>query len=157
MRAVACRTGRRRGGTARSGGGLRAGRGCLTADPPPLDEPAQPLRFGIDPAARPAPSAAPRARSRREDPAAARDALEALQPPRRTLVVRLNRLFMSDGAPGSAASRGSHGATRAPGFEVESQVRYHPHRAQEGDMRGLEAVRAPGDDGARRATRRSSR
>ena len=65
----------------------------------------------------------------------ARDAtLARLRPPRRTLVIRLNRLFMSDGD--AAIDRFARRAARygRRGFAVESQIRYHPAPEQEGDI-----------------------
>ncbi|GAC1436719.1 MAG: hypothetical protein NVSMB51_08760 [Solirubrobacteraceae bacterium] len=51
------------------------------------------------------------------------------------LVLRLNRLFESDGAAAIARYRSlAHHFTRR-GFEVELQVRYHPSAAQNGDLR----------------------
>jgi hypothetical protein len=62
-------------------------------------------------------------------------ALHRLHPRDRTLVVRLNRLFMSDGERGIRRFARRARAYARQGFRVESQVRYHPTSAQEGDMR----------------------
>jgi hypothetical protein len=110
---------------------------CLSATPPPASAPPAPLRFGITPAlAGTAGSAQGSALA--EDPVQALAALRALQPPGRRLVVRLNRLFESDGQP--AIDRFAAQARRygAAGFDVESQVRYHPGPGQEGDMAAWE-------------------
>ena len=61
-------------------------------------------------------------------------ALGALDPPGRELVMRINRVFESDGRAGidTAVSLEKHYSQL--GFGVESQVRYHPTDAQNGDM-----------------------
>lgn len=106
---------------------------CFTADPPAIDEPAHPLRFGTSPEA-----AGTVGSSQGEvDPVdvdAQDAALNRLEPPRRTLVIRLSRMFMSDGrqAIASLARRARHFTKQ--GFKVEAQVRYHPNEEQEGRM-----------------------
>jgi hypothetical protein len=109
------------------------GGGCLQADPPPLDEPAHRLRFGTTPQLAGTVGGA-QGEVAPEDPAAALVALERLQPPRRTLVIRLNRLFMSDGRAGIRRFVKLARRYSRAGFAVESQVRYHPTAAQEGRM-----------------------
>jgi len=52
----------------------------------------------------------------------------------RTLRVRLNRLFQSDGAAGIREFRRMARHYSALGLEVELQVRYHPAPEQEGDI-----------------------
>jgi hypothetical protein len=106
---------------------------CLVAEPPtPMTAP-KPLRFGITPqlagtVGESQGAVAP------EDPGARDRALKRLRPPAKTLVIRLNRLFMSDG--NTAIDRFARRARRygRQGFEVESQIRYHPAPEQEGDM-----------------------
>jgi hypothetical protein len=110
---------------------------CLDADPPPVSAPAHPLRFGITPqlagtAGGSQGEAAP------EDPERALDALHRLQPPRRRLVIRLNRLFESDGQAGIDHFVELADRYRREGFVVESQIRYHPAPDQEGDMAAWE-------------------
>lgn len=91
------------------------------------------LRFGIDPGiagsavpGTPAPVA--------DDPARDLAAVKALRPPHRKLVIRLNRLFWSDGQAGiDQFKRLVAGYARA-GFDVELQVRYHPGTGQAGDI-----------------------
>jgi len=106
---------------------------CFTADPPAITKPAHPLRFGTSPEA-----AGTVGSSQGEvdpvDVEAQDDALKRLEPPQRTLVIRLSRMFMSDGkqAIASLARRARH-FTRQ-GFKVEAQVRYHPSEEQEGRM-----------------------
>lgn len=108
--------------------------GCLTAEPPTASVAATALRFGITPQL-----AGTVGESQgdvvAEDPRARDAAMARLRPPRRTLVVRLNRLFMSEGD--AAIERFARRAARygRRGFEVESQIRYHPAPEQEGDIR----------------------
>jgi hypothetical protein len=69
-----------------------------------------------------------------DDPTRDLAAVKALAVPRRALVVRLNRLFWSDGQGGiKRFEREVTSYTRA-GFPVELQVRYHPTSAEEGDI-----------------------
>ena len=53
--------------------------------------------------------------------------------------MRLNRLFMSDGRAGIDRFAELAEQYRREGFEVESQIRYHPAPEQEGDMAAWEA------------------
>jgi hypothetical protein len=106
---------------------------CLTADPPPVTKPAHPLRFGITPGAAGSVgggqgTVAP------EDDAQALAALRELRPGGRALVMRLNRLFWADGDEGIARFAGLVDKYAAAGFQVESQVRYHPPEGKEGDI-----------------------
>jgi len=107
---------------------------CLTAEPPPASLPPQQLRFGITPQLAGTVGES-QGGAAAEDPRARDAALLRLRPRRRTLVVRLNRLFMSDGDAGIErfARRAARYARK--GFAVESQIRYHPAPEQEGDMR----------------------
>ena len=111
---------------------------CLSADPPALTAPPGPLRFGITPQLAGTAGGA-QGEVAPEDPAKALDALHALEPPRRTLVMRLNRLFMSDGRAGIDRFVALAEQYRREGFDVESQIRYHPAPEQEGDMAAWEA------------------
>jgi hypothetical protein len=106
---------------------------CVSATPPPPTEPARRLRFGITPQLA-GTAGQTQGEVVAENPAARDRALERLRPRRRQLVIRLNRLFMSDGdrAIDRFARRARHYARR--GFEVESQIRYHPAPEQEGDI-----------------------
>lgn len=115
---------------------------CLTAPVPPQSAPPEPLRFGITPLLAGS-AGSTQGAVRPEDPARAAAALRDLQPPGRRLVMRINRVFESDGQAGlDRAARLADGYARA-GFDVESQVRYHPSAAQDGDMGAWEAyVRA---------------
>ena len=53
----------------------------------------------------------------------------------RSFTVRLNRLFMEDGAEGIARFRRMALHYASLGFRVELQVRYHPAEAQNGNIR----------------------
>ena len=105
---------------------------CLTADAPAITEPA--IRCGSAPAWRPRGRWARRREVDPVDVEAQDAALQRLEPPRRTLVIRLSRMFMSDGraAIASLARRARHFTQQ--GFKVEAQVRYHPSEEQEGRM-----------------------
>ncbi|MEA2124002.1 MAG: hypothetical protein QOI80_784 [Solirubrobacteraceae bacterium] len=112
---------------------------CLTADPPPLTVPAQPLRFGITPGAAGTAGVAQADGAPRDEPRL-HQALRELRG-RRELVLRLNRLFWSDGDAGIA--RFGKLIRSYAGFRVEVQLRYHPPGGHEGDIAGWEAfVRA---------------
>ena len=107
--------------------------GCLTADPPPITTPAHALRFGITPgtagsAGAGQGAAAPFDRDR------AIAALGELRTPGRDLVLRLNRLFWSDGAAGIERFAQDVDAYAAAGLRSEVQVRYHPPESAEGDI-----------------------
>jgi hypothetical protein len=128
-----------------------SGGSCLTADPPPPGE-VQPLRFGITP------RLAGSAGATQEDPAPEDltkniEALEALRPKRRKLVLRLNRLFWSDGTPGIKEMGRLIRRYALAGFRSEIQVRYHPPDGHEGDIEGFEQFVA---DAVRRLGRRQA-
>src|SRR5690349_11886314 len=106
---------------------------CLSANPPPLAAPAHPLRFGITPLAAGSAGAAQRP-PEPEDPAAALRELRVLRPDGRQLILRLNRMLMSDGEAGVRHFAGLVDDYARAGFDSELQVRYHPAPAQEGDM-----------------------
>jgi hypothetical protein len=111
---------------------------CLTADPPPVTTPPQPLHFGITPG--PAGSAgAGQGTVAPVDERAETRALEQLRPPGRALVLRLNRLFWSDGDGGIARFAALVDHYAAAGFESEVQVRYHPPEGAEGDIDAWDA------------------
>jgi hypothetical protein len=119
------------GASAQEGGGS-----CLSTDPPPPGE-ITPIRFGITTRLagtagtaqeEPAP----------EDPAKTIAALERLRPKRRQLVLRLNRLFWSDGVPGIRRFGKLVRRNALAGFKSEIQVRYHPPEGAEGDIAGFE-------------------
>lgn len=125
-------------GIAASGPSIAGGAGngdpCLTADPPATHAPSRRLRFGITPQLAGTVGTAQGA-AVAESAAKRIAALRKLRPAKRVMVVRLNRLFMSDGVKGIRRfARLARRYGRA-GFRVESQVRYHPRAEQEGDMR----------------------
>jgi hypothetical protein len=91
------------------------------------------LRFGIDP--QPAGTAgASQSPVAPVDQAKTLAALRALRPPGTELVLRLNRLFESDGAAGIRRFRGLVRRDDRAGFDSEIQVRYHPSVAEVGNM-----------------------
>jgi hypothetical protein len=106
---------------------------CLSAAPPPVSAPAKPLRFGITPLAAGS-AGATQAQPKPEDPQAAIRELRRLRPPRKQLVLRLNRMLMSDGESGLQHFAGLVDSYARQGFDSELQVRYHPGPGQEGDM-----------------------
>src|SRR5947209_2188832 len=69
-----------------------------------------------------------------DDPARDEAAVRALRPAGRILVVRLNRLFESDGDAGIARFAAEARRYGRDGMEVEIQVRYHPSAAENGDL-----------------------
>jgi hypothetical protein len=95
--------------------------------------PGVPLRFGVDPGLAGSTGGAQLA-SKPDDAARDLEAVQALRPPGRVLVLRLNRLFWSDGDAGIARFKAEATRYTKAGFEVELQVRYHPTRAEEGDI-----------------------
>ena len=106
---------------------------CLTTDPPPVTEPAHGLRFGITPGAAGSvgtgqASVAP------IDEAKETAALQGLRPPRRELVLRLNRLFWADGEAGIDRFAALVERYAAAGLSSEIQVRYHPPEGAEGNI-----------------------
>ncbi len=113
--------------------------GCLTApDDLGAAKPPHALRFGITPQIA-GTAGTSQGDSVPEDDAKGLDALRALRPPGRELVLRLNRLFESEGIRGIAAFANKVDAYASAGFTSEVQVRYHPSPAQEGDMESWEA------------------
>jgi hypothetical protein len=111
----------------------RPGDLCLTADPPPVSAPAHDLRFGITPLAAGS-AGVTQAQPKPENPGAAKAELARLRPPRRQLVLHLNRMLMSDGEAGVRRYAGLVDEYAKAGFDTEVQVRYHPAAGQEGDM-----------------------
>ena len=110
---------------------------CFTADPPPVTKPAHPVRFGITPGAAGSVGGS-QAAVAPEDDGQALAALRDLRPGGRALVMRLNRLFWADGDEGIARFAGLVDKYAAAGFQVESQVRYHPPEGKEGDIAAWE-------------------
>jgi hypothetical protein len=106
---------------------------CLTVPVPPVSAPARPLRFGITPLLAGSAGGVQQP-SAPDDPARDAAALRALRPAKRTLVMRINRVFESDGRTGIKRAVSLARRYARMGFGVESQVRYHPSDAQNGDM-----------------------
>ena len=106
---------------------------CLTADPPAISAPAEPVRFGITPL-----TAGSAGVSQLEPKpairAAERSALNDLRPQGKQLVLRLNRMFMADGIEGIRRYAKLVDRYARWGFDTELQVRYHPAAEDEGDM-----------------------
>jgi hypothetical protein len=92
-----------------------------------------PLRFGIDPELAGSVGSIQTA-SKPESETQRVAALDALRPPGKELVLRVNRLFWSDGEDGIRSFQQLIARDTAAGFDVEMQVRYHPTTAEEGDM-----------------------
>jgi hypothetical protein len=92
-----------------------------------------PLRFGIDPGLAGS-AGGVQLPSTPDNPAKDLAAVKALAPAGRQLVVRLNRLFWSDGQAGIDAFKQQVATYTRAGFEVELQVRYHPPSGQAGDI-----------------------
>src|SRR5215212_5008816 len=84
---------------------------CLSADPPPVTSRAHALRFGITPQLAGS-AGSTQGEAVPEDPAKTVAALHRLEPKRRHLVLRLNRLFWSDGRRASSASPRRSTSTR---------------------------------------------
>lgn len=106
---------------------------CLKPRLPPITRPAEPLRFGV------APLAAGSAGAVQTPPVPADRALairrlRSLEPARRTLVLRLNRMFWSAGVRGVRRYARIVDRFAAAGFDSELQVRYHPPAGEAGDM-----------------------
>jgi hypothetical protein len=92
-----------------------------------------PLRFGIDPGLAGS-AGGVQLPATPDNPAKDLAAVNALAPPGRRLVVRLNRLFFSDGQAGIDTFKALVARYARAGFEVELQVRYHPSSGEAGDI-----------------------
>jgi hypothetical protein len=106
---------------------------CLSSPPAGRTRPSRRLRFGVTPRLAGSEGAS-------QQPAVPVDgrqtqaALHDLEPARRTLVLRLNRLFSADGRAGIRRFARQVDRHARDGFNSEVQVRYHPRPAREGDM-----------------------
>ena len=95
--------------------------------------PARTLRFGIDPELAGS-AGSTQQRATPVNQAKTLHALRALTPPGKELVLRINRLFESDGEAGIRRfERIINRYTRA-GYDTELQVRYHPSVRQRGKI-----------------------
>ena len=119
------------------GAQAQSGDQCLTADPPPISASPHRLRFGVTPLAAGS-AGVSQLQPKPANEAAATGALQRLRPGRRQLVLRLNRMFMSDGEAGIRRYAAIVDRYEAAGFDAELQVRYHPGPGQEGDMAAWE-------------------
>jgi hypothetical protein len=99
---------------------------------------AGPLRFGVDPGLAGSVGGM-QLPSVPDDAAKDLQAVQALRPAGRVLVVRLNRLFWSDGNAGIASFKRTVSTYTRAGFEVEIQVRYHPPSNQAGNIAAWDA------------------
>lgn len=106
---------------------------CLSAELPPINRPAHPLRFGITPLAAGS-AGASQVEPKPENRKAARRALHRLRPARKQLVLRLNRMFWSDGMQGVRHYAAIVDRNARAGFDSELQVRYHPPEGKAGNM-----------------------
>jgi hypothetical protein len=95
--------------------------------------PGPPLRFGVDPGLAGSVGGV-QLPSVPDDTVRDVTAAAALRPPGRVLVVRLNRLFWSDGDAGVSRFRALAARYARAGLDVEVQVRYHPTSAENGDL-----------------------
>jgi hypothetical protein len=93
----------------------------------------RPIRFGLDPgiAGSIGGSQLP---SVPDNPARDLAELRRLRPPRRPFVLRLNRLFWSGGQTAIDRFKAMAWRYTRAGFEVELQVRYHPTKAEAGNL-----------------------
>src|SRR5215212_6632687 len=110
---------------------------CLSADPPPVTSRAHALRFGITPQLAGS-AGSTQGEAVPEDPAKTVAALHRLEPKRRHLVLRLNRLFWSDGRAGIERFAQKVDEYASEGFASEVQIRYHPPAGSEADISGWE-------------------
>ena len=92
-----------------------------------------PLRFGIDPELAGSVGTGQSAAVPLDE---SKDmaALQVLTPPGRQMVLRVNRLFWSDGEAGIRRFQDIVASHDAAGFDSELQVRYHPAAGDEGDI-----------------------
>ena len=109
----------------------------MTADPPPVTKPAHTLRFGLTPGAAGS-AGASQGQVAPIDEARASAALRDVRPASKAFVMRLNRLFWADGDEGIDRFAAMVDRYQAEGFQVESQVRYHPPEGSEGDIAAWE-------------------
>jgi hypothetical protein len=98
-----------------------------------VSAPTHRLRFGITPLAAGS-AGVTQAQPKPEDPGTAMAELRRLRPGHRQLLLRLNRMLMSDGEAGVRHYAGLVDGYAKEGFDSELQVRYHPPDGQAGDM-----------------------
>jgi hypothetical protein len=115
--------------------------GVCLGDPSASGVPMAPgprLRFGITPAGE-AGALGPAVPAVPDDPPRTLAALARLRAPKAPFVLRLNRLFWSDGEAGIARFLALARRYTDAGHLVELQVRYHPAAGHEGDVAGFTA------------------
>jgi hypothetical protein len=108
---------------------------CTSSYASPPSHQKRPIRLGIDPGLAGSVGGT-QLPSVPDDPKRDLAAVKALRPSRRALVVRLNRMFWSDGQAGIDRFRALANSYTRAGFNVELQVRYHPAAGHAGDFRG---------------------
>ncbi|HTX45078.1 MAG TPA: hypothetical protein VMD48_02320 [Solirubrobacteraceae bacterium] len=99
---------------------------------------AGPLRFGVDPGLAGTVGGV-QLSSAPDNPVKDLQELKALRPHGRVLVLRLNRLFWSDGTAGITSFEHTVSTYTHDGFEVELQVRYHPPSGEAGNIAAWDA------------------
>jgi hypothetical protein len=97
-----------------------------------------PLRFGVDPGVAGS-AGGVQLPSTPDDLARDVSGAQGLRASGRVLVVRLNRLFWSDGDAGISTFKTLAARYAAAGLEVELQVRYHPGPGEDGNLAAWEA------------------
>jgi hypothetical protein len=115
-------------------GAQGSGGDCLTADPAPPAAPPHRIGFGITPLLAGS-AGGVQVEPLPEDREAALAALERLEPRGHELVLRLNRMFWSDGRAGIRRYARIVDRYARAGFSAELQVRYHPPEGLEGNMK----------------------
>jgi hypothetical protein len=126
------------GWTAAAAQAQEEGESCLQADAPPIDAPANPLRFGITPLTAGSAGASQLEPVPHDDDRDVAGAL-GLRPEGKQLVMRMNRMFMADGVEGIRRYAEIVDRYAEAGLDSELQVRYHPPEEQEGDMAAWES------------------
>jgi hypothetical protein len=106
---------------------------CTSNYAPGTVKPAQRLRFGIDPELAGSVGSSQNAAKPVNETKTLR-ALRALRPRGKELVLRVNRLFESDGQAGIRRFKQIIGRYARQGFDTELQVRYHPTGGQVGNI-----------------------
>ena len=108
--------------------------GEISADGVP-QRPGRLLRFGITPRVQAGQVGGGPASAVPERPVETLRALARLRPREGPFVVRLNRLFFSEGDAGIREFERLRDRYTSRGYLSELQLRYHPSESQEGDMR----------------------
>jgi hypothetical protein len=107
--------------------------GCTASYGGAVPHSGAPIRFGIDPGIAGSAGGA-QLPAVPDDPAKDLAALRQLRPAGKALVLRLNRLFWSDGSAGIAQFERTANEDSRAGFDVEIQVRYHPADGEAGNI-----------------------